>query len=100
MSDCPGARSLQSQVSVKVLSVCGFHPGDWYLPARPPSAPAGQGAGQAHMEEKKTEVQAAPFSQDPKGKGQEQMVLNSISHFPSRAWAGLREGREAALKLG
>lgn len=52
------------------------------------------------MEEKKAEVQVAPLSQDPKGKGQEQMLLSSISHFPSRAWAGLREGRKEALKLG
>lgn len=77
-----------------------LRPGDWDLPARPLSVPARQGAGQAHKEEKKAEVQVAPFRQDQKGKGQEQMVLSSISHFPSRAWAGLREERDEALKLG
>ena len=51
------------------------------------------------MEEKKAEAQVASCTQDLKGKGQGQMVLSSISHFPSRARAGLREPREEGLKL-
>lgn len=51
------------------------------------------------MEEKKAEAQVASFTQEPKRKGQGQTVLSSISHFPSRAWAGLREGRKEGLKL-
>lgn len=51
------------------------------------------------MEEEREEAQVTSFTQDPKGKGQEQMILSLISHFPSRTWAGLKEGRKEGLTL-
>lgn len=50
------------------------------------------------MEETKAEGQVARFTQDPKGKGQGQMVSSSVSHFPPEAPDQGGGGKEA-LKL-
>lgn len=51
-------------------------------------------ARQTHMEETKAEGQVTRFTQDPKGKGQGQMVSCSVSHFPPEAPDQGREGRK------
>lgn len=86
---------MSGSVSLQVSA--GLCPGDWSLPARPPTKPAGQGFGEAHMEEEKTELRLHSLLETSKAKGR--ALLSSVSHFPSRVWAGLEDGRNEGLQL-